>query len=85
MLIGSTELRLGGGCHSLPLPFQGGYRMALENPKHYSDRVNSTHRLDKNVKEALSEAVRIDPQGRTVSDIVNDALRAYPDVAKHIR
>jgi len=59
--------------------------MALKNPRKYVDRVNSTHRLDREVANALHECVRLDPDGRNVSDIVNDALRAYPDIAKFIK
>jgi predicted nucleic acid-binding protein len=59
--------------------------MALKNPRKYVDRVNSTHRLDREVANALHECVRLDPDGRNVSDIVNDALRNYPDIARFIK
>jgi len=59
--------------------------MALKNPRQYTNRVNSTHRLDKDVADALHECVRRDPDGRSISDVVNDALRNYPDIAKFLK
>lgn len=58
--------------------------MFLKNKRKYKGRVNSSFRLDPDIREALSKAAQLDKEGRTVSDLVNEALRNYPVIVQYL-
>lgn len=55
--------------------------MLLRNNRTYKERVVTTVLLDADVHEALRKAA----EGRHLSDVVNEALRASREIAKHLR
>lgn len=58
--------------------------MLLKNKRKYKGRVNSSFRLDPDIREALNKAARLDKEGRTISDLVNEALRNYPVIMQYL-